>query len=142
MSVAHVTPERQGVLKGKDLKPGDLVSMDQCVCQVKGQLPWKQGGEQESLQHSGGTIFVDHATGFVYLVHQVSFTAVETINAQVLFEQEMGRAGIRVKHYHSDNGIFKSEDFKASIEENGQELTLSGAYAHHQNGVAERYYKR
>jgi len=50
----------------------------------------------------------------------------------------MGRAGVTVSCCHTDDGIFKTEN---SSEENGQELTFSGACAHHQNGVSERAVK-
>ena len=50
----------------------------------------------------------------------------------------MGRAGVTVKCHHTDNGIFNAEAFNDSVEESGQELTFSGACAHHQNGVSER----
>ena len=125
-------------VKGKDLKPGDKVSMDQYVCPVRGRLPFKRGRERETLKYGGGTIFVDHASGFIFLVHQVSFSADETIKAKRLFEQELQNFDIKVKHYHTDNGVFKAEAFTNAIEEDGQKITFSGVGAHHQNGVSER----
>ena len=140
-SISTRNPEKVNAVVGKDLKPGDMVSMDQCVCAVRGRLPFKRGRERESLRYVGGTIFVDHASGFVFVVHQVSFTATETIAAKRLFEQEMGRAQIKVKEYQTDNGVFKAASFLEAVENSGQKITFSGVGAQFQNGVAERSIK-
>ena len=133
-------PDKINTVSGEKLSPGDVVSIDQYVCAVRGRLPFKRGREHESLRYCGGTIFLDHATGFVYVSHQVSFSAAATITAKELFEQEMARTGVKVKRYHTDNGIFKAAAFMDSLEEE-QEITFSGVGAHWQNGVSERSIK-
>ena len=129
-------PDKINSVKGKKLLPGDLVSMDQYVCQVHGRLPGKRG--RESAKYCGGTIFVDHASGFVHLEHQISFTAAETLRSKLAFEQEVGRCGRAVKAYRTDNGVFKSREFADELRSNGQGITFSATGAHFQNGVAER----
>ena len=86
---------------------------------------------------AGGTIFVDHVTGMIFTYHQVTFSAEETVQAKLAYERELENYGRNVKHYHADNGIFKSQEFKDSIAIRGQKITFSGVGAHHQNGKVE-----
>lgn len=47
------------------------------------------------------------------------------------------RRGVRVGHYHTDNSPFGNKAFKNDCCLQGQQLTFSGVWAHHQNAVAE-----
>ena len=77
-------------------------------------------------------------TGMIFTYHQVTFSAEETVQAKLAYERELENYNHNVKHYHADNGIFKSQEFKDSISIRGQKITFSGVGAHHQNGKAER----
>ena len=81
---------------------------------------------------------MDHASGLIYLTHQVSLRAGETILMKRNFERFAHTFGVRVKKYHSDNGIFASREFREEARLQNQEIDFSGVGAHHQNGVAER----
>ena len=48
------------------------------------------------------------------------------------------QAAARVKHYHSDNGVFTAEVFKKACQESGQTQSFSGVGAKHQNAKAEQ----
>ena len=50
-------------------------------------------------------------------------------------------AGVCIKEYHSDNGIFSSHEFKKHCDPNNQQYSFSGVGAKHQNGVTERNIK-
>jgi hypothetical protein len=54
------------------------------------------------------------------------------------FECFAKQSNVKIKHYHADNAPFGTNEFKADIANQDQELTFSGVGAHHQNGVAER----
>jgi hypothetical protein len=54
-----------------------MVSTDQFVSS-KGQLTTLKGKELDSQKYTGGTIFNDHASGFIFVVSQVSLGAAET----------------------------------------------------------------
>ena len=45
--------------------------------------------------------------------------------------------GIKIRRYHTDNGIFKSKAFMNDVDENYQTIDFCGLDAHHQNGIAE-----
>ena len=121
-----------------DLKPGQCVSIDQYMSALPGRLPHTKGKEKKKDQYNGGTLFVDHATGFMYLKHQVSLKAGETIKAKRAFEQLAAEYGIKIQGYRADNVPFGSAEFRRELENNDQTIDFSGTGAHHQNGVAER----
>lgn len=56
-----------------------------------------------------------------------------------LFEHYCAQHGVKVQHYHADNGIFRAHKWVLDCRAKGQGLTLAGVNAHHQNGRAEAY---
>ena len=85
---------------------------------------------------------MDHATGYTRVFHQVSLSASETIRSKEHFEQDLRKQScIKVKAYHTDDGIFKSAKFNKHLHDQSQHITFSGVGAKHQNGVAERAIK-
>jgi len=59
--------EKFMALSKDKLAPGDEVSVDQYVVSEKGRLLRSFGREPPSSKLSGGTIYVDHATGQVFI---------------------------------------------------------------------------
>jgi hypothetical protein len=131
-------PERDGALKAGDLLPGQCVSVDHFVCSNKGRLLESRGKTSADQMNSGGCIFVDHATGYVHVEHQVKLTTHETISAKQRFEDHSNDYGVIIQQYQADNGVFDSKGFDAELQEYKQIITFAGVGAHHQNGVAER----
>ena len=127
-----------GKSKAKKPEPGDCVAVDQFVVRQGGRLFTTSGREKEEDRFKGGTIFVDMATGEMFIRCQVSSGAEETLLAKACFEREAALNGVKVKHCHTDNGVFTSQAFVDEIHKSEQRLTFSGVGAHHQNGVAER----
>ena len=85
----------------------------------------------------GGVIFVDHASGYVFVEPVVNFTAGEALRAKQTFESELTLMGITVVNYHTDNGVFTAAEYQDEIAKMDQTMTLSGVGAHHQNVVAQ-----
>ena len=125
-------------IKGEHLNPGDCVSIDQYTSSHKGRLSSGYGKTASNLTYGGGTIFVDHASGFIHVEHQVSLSAGDTIRSKRNFERLLFNHGVIVKSYRADNGVFSSTDFEAEIMKGAQTISYSGVGAQHQNGVAER----
>jgi hypothetical protein len=67
-----------------------------------------------------------------------NLTSSETIYAKRAFERYTAEHGIRIAHYHCDNGRFADTAFVRSCEELHQKLTFCRVNAHFQNGIAER----
>ena len=125
-------------LKKQDLFPGQRVSADHFQSAVPGRTYSSRGSYHPENMYNGGTIFVDHASGKISIQHQVSLSASESIKAKLRFEQEAAESGVRVSAYHSDNGIYSSNEFMAHLAGKKQPITFSGAGAAHQNAVAEQ----
>jgi hypothetical protein len=56
-------------------------------------------GGLSSLKYVGGTLFYDAASGCISVQHQHSFTAAETIQSKIRFEQEALQVGVSVDCY-------------------------------------------
>jgi hypothetical protein len=118
-------------------KPGECVSVDHMIsthvgffAQLKGKLT--------SKRYQAASIFVNHFSRlrFVHLMQDLSSD--ETIKAKEAFEQFAAEHGVKVKHYHCDNGHFADNAFQQACHQNKQQLTFCGVNAHFQNGIAER----
>ena len=132
------TVHQEQLLKIGDLKPGGCVSIDQYESAVRGRLSTSRGSEGFGSKYAGGTIFCDHASGFIQCFHQISLRASDTLISKRAFERIAKTCGQQIMSYHGDNGVFKSKEFTDALTSDEQQLSLSGVGAHHQNGVAER----
>jgi hypothetical protein len=133
-----VQDRESSVLSREHLEPGDCVSVDQCVSGTKGRLATSKGKEKDTFKFQGGVLAADHASWAIFIKHQVSLRGGETLQAKQSFEQWARDAGVKIKAYHADNGIFAGRDWKDDCALHEQELWFSGVGAKHQNGVAER----
>jgi hypothetical protein len=91
------------------------------------------------MRYRNATIFVDpySCLKFAYLMTS-NLTGKETVNAKRAFERFAAEHGVRVAHYHCDNGQFADSLFRQACESQGQKLTFCGVNAQFQNGIAER----
>ena len=135
----HKHPD--GVHKMNKLEPGDLISSDQYESTLLGRQFSARGTDLTAQKFRGGTIFCDAASAKLSVVHQVGLTGTETVQAKIRFEREAAAAGVHVKDYCSDNGIYPSKEFAAELISKGQGIRHSGVGAHHHNGVAENAIK-
>jgi hypothetical protein len=62
------------------------VSIDQYVSSIPGRLPHTKGKESPKDKFNGGTIFVDHASAYIHLTHQVSLHVGEMLRAKHSFK--------------------------------------------------------
>jgi len=134
-----VVKDSDGALKKDKLFPGQMISVDHFVCSTRGRLTSTYGKEDSKSQYCGGAIFVDHASGYLFVKEQVHLNTHETIEAKQLFEQLCRDVGVVPQTYLSDNGTsFTSQSFTSHLEEFRQVKRLAGVGAHHHNGIAER----
>jgi transposase InsO family protein len=126
------------VLKEGDTAPGDCISCDHYISPVPGRVIAPSGYSSVRHSYQGGTIYVDHASGWIFHRPQKTLNVNDTICGKLLLESEARDVGVTIKAYHTDNGVFNCKEFKAHCTELNQKLTFSGVGAHHQNGVAER----
>lgn len=117
--------------------PGECVSVDQMISTQVGFVAQNKG-KLTTSRYKAATIFVDHFSRlrFVYLMRDLS--SEEMINAKLAFEQFARNHGVKIYHYHADNGRFANNAYKTACELTQQSLTFCGVNAHFQNGIAER----
>ena len=136
----HSDKDDVGSLTKNKLEPGQLVFADQYESRQPGRA-FTTKGLSSSAFFSGGTLFVDAASNYVYVSHQKGATASETIQSKLNFEREATTCGVTVQAYHTDNGIFTSKEFMRELAEKGQGIKFSGVSAQFQNGAAENAIK-
>jgi hypothetical protein len=86
-------------------KPGEIVSVDQMESTEVGfftQLKWSLTKKQ--YRHC--TVFVDHFSRLRFVHLQIDGSAEETMLAKQAFEKFAVEHGVRILHYHCDNGQF------------------------------------
>jgi hypothetical protein len=104
-----------------------------------GWLPCGYGREGHNGRFHGGTIYNNAASGLIWVENQVSLGASETIMGKERFEQWLYNiACIEVKHFHGNNGIFSSEEYRLECSEKKQLQSFAGVGAQHQNSKAEQ----
>jgi Reverse transcriptase (RNA-dependent DNA polymerase) len=133
-----VDPDQEMAIRRENLQPGDCTSIDQYVSAMPGRLAHTFGRESADRQYNGGTIFVDHATSFVFIRNQQSLRIGETLQAKRTYEKFAGDFGIKLKNFRADNAPFRATEFVEDLALKNQDIDYSGVGAHFQNGVAER----
>ena len=124
---------REGMLSIGKTDPGDCISCDQYMSTTLGRLSHTLGKEDKSRQLVGGTMFVDHATNFIFHRHQANLTSAESIRSKHLLEAQLLDHGVVPHHFSSDNHPFTSKEWIADCDNQHQRRSLSGVGAHHQN---------
>ena len=79
-------PDRARGITADKLEPGYEIACDQFEVRKRGRKFKTKGKEPLTEKYSGGTIFVDVATGFTRCYFQVSLGAEETLIAKNLFK--------------------------------------------------------
>jgi hypothetical protein len=126
-SLGHESPE-----------PGDFVSVDTMEAGIPGRMAFTNG-RPSHRRYTNSTVWVDQSSKHLWVDHQETKTAKETLISKIKYEQFAARFGRSIKHIHSDNGIFAKSVFVASCDAAHQRHTFCGVGAHWQNGSVERY---
>ena len=118
-------------------RPGDCISIDQMessmpgfMAQIKGRLTRRR--------YRYCTVFVDHHSRLKYVHLQETLSSDDTVKAKQAFEAYAAKHGVKVQHYHADNGRFADKAFVNHATEQGQDITYCSVNAHFQNGIAEK----
>ncbi len=118
-------------------KPGECISVNQMTStevgffsQLKGKLTKKR--------YKCTTVFVNHYSCLRFVHLQLNNKSDQTLAAKLAFEQYAAEHGVKILHYHCDNGRFHDNAFQQACHEARQQLTFCGVNAHFQNGITER----
>jgi hypothetical protein len=102
------------------------VLINRYVSSVPGHLPHIKGKESPKDKFNGGTIFVDHASAYIHLTHQVSLCVGGTLRAKHSFKKFAATHGVCIEGFQADNAPFGADDFVADLESRGQTIDNSG----------------
>jgi hypothetical protein len=112
--------------------PGAVVAVDQMISATPGFIAQMRGFITRK-RYTVTTVFVDHFSGLSFVYLQKSTSAAETIEAKRAFERYADVHGVKVRHYHADNGIFAEAEFVKAVEVDQQSISNCAVNAHHQN---------
>ena len=118
-------------------KPGECVSVDQ-MTSTEVRFFAQMKGKRTKRCYRCATIFVDHFSRLCFVHLQINDTSAETLGAKHAFETFAAEHGMKILHYHCDNGRFHDNAFKQACHDAQQQLTFCGVNAHFQNGIAKR----
>ena len=121
--------------------PGGGVSADQIISAQPGLVP-QSSGNLTNKRITAVTVFVDHNSDFSYVVLMTECSGKETLRAKQEFEAFAASHGVRIAHYHADNGRFQESMFTDDVQLNAQTISFCGVNAHHQNGIVERHIRK
>ena len=124
-------------LKNNYLVFGQQVSVDLFHSALPGHLCYPKRHTDDKGMFHGGCIFLDHASGYIQVQYQVTFSADETIKDKLPYKRDEANYGVCIQAYHTDNGVFFSKDFMDGSIEKDQYICFSGSGAANHNGVAE-----
>ena len=110
-----VKPDKEMAIRKGNLQPGEMVSIDQYISSIPGRLPNTRGKETKKEKYVGGTLFVDHASGYIHLRNQQSLRVGDTLKSKHSFEHFAKEHGIKIKSYHADNVPFAAQEFVADL---------------------------
>ena len=131
-------------VKGDDKKatknatwPGQIVSVDQLESNTPGFIAQLKG-KLTQQQYNYATVFVDQFSRYTFVYLQQQITSEESVKAKHAFESVAEQCGVKVLHYHANNGRFADNAFITDCNAQRQSISYCGVNAHFQNGIAER----
>ena len=132
---------KQSILRKPEVKrPGQCVAVDQIVSAQPGLVP-QDKGQLTRARIWGCTVFVDYAESLVNVILMKDLGKDATLAAKQEFEDRCATKGVKIEHYHADNGRFAEPAWKEDCKLKNQKLTFCGVGAHHQNAIVERKIK-
>lgn len=124
-------------ISGK-LDPGDAVHCDQLISGHPGIYINLTKDERVTVVN----VFVDAASRLPKAFFTHTTTAEQAVLSKISFERFAGEHNVKVRHYHADNGVYKSQLWMKHCAAKGQSMSFCGVSAHHQNPIAERLNRR
>ena len=118
-------------------RPGQVMSVDQFesstpgfVAQIKGILT--------TQRYKYATVFVDQISKLSFVFLQKKLTSAKMVLAKQAFECFARDHGVKILHYHADNGQFVDNGLIQACKNNNQGLTYCDINPRFQNGVTEK----
>jgi hypothetical protein len=126
-----------GSITQDDHHPGSNTSIDHINAANVPGYTWQHKGRPTLKKYKNFMLFVDHKTQLVYPSFQEYKTASEACRSKCDYKTFAKRYNVIIDSYHAENGVFPSETFQKSNDNNNQKLNFSGINAQWQNGLVE-----
>ena len=104
-------------------RPGQIVSVDQLESNTPGFIAQLKGKLTQQRYHFA-MVFVDLFSGYSSVYLQRRITSEETVQAKHAFERVAEQHGVKIVHYHADNGRFADNAFIADCNAPAPKLVL------------------
>ena len=114
--------EKHVIRSESERDAGDNTSLDALTSRNPAIIP-QMSGFLTSDRFWAETVFVDHSTSYMYTHLQQGQTLIKSIEEKAAYERMAATFGIRVKKFHTDNGIFAEEGFKSDVSNNNQTIS-------------------
>ena len=98
--------------------------------QLKGKLTKKR--------YKCAIFFVDHFSCLCFVHLQLDDKSDKTLATKLVFKQFVAEHGVKILHYHCDNGCFHNNAFQQACHNSRQQLTFCGVNARFQNGISKQ----
>ena len=89
-------------------------------------------------RYTAATVIIHHFSRLSFTHLQSTLSSKDTLQVKKAFERYCESNGVKVLHYHADNGRFVDHAFIEDIKWQNQKVTYCGINVHFQNGVAEK----
>ena len=124
----RVKGQKSNGLWKQTTKPGECMSVDQTESRTPGFIGVMRGFICKQ-RYTCATIFVDHFSDHTYTHLQRSTSLQDILAAFRVYEKIWDSHGVKVRHYHADNGRFADQGFLDSLAQD-QTISFCGSYAH------------
>ena len=91
-------------------KPGKCVGVDHMISAHPELIPQEKGNLTRARIRAC-TVLVDYYTGYVFVALMRDLTAESTLAAKKEFDHRCTVRGVKVKHYHANNGRFSEPEW-------------------------------
>ena len=95
-------------------------------------------GIPTTKRYTAATVIIHHFSRLSFTHLQSTLSSKDTLQVKKAFERYCESNGVKVLHYHADNGRFVDHAFIEDIKWQNQKVTYCGINVHFQNGVAEK----
>lgn len=123
---------------GGKLRPGDAIHCDQLISGHPGIPISNDKTERITVVN----VFADSASRLPRAFYSHKTSAEAAVVAKMSFERFLTEHRVRVRHYHADNGVYKTHLWLSHCLARGQSSSFCGVSAHHQNPIAENLNRR
>ncbi len=84
------------------------------------------------------TVFVNHYSCLRFTHLQLDNTSAKTLAAMLASDQYVAEHGVKILHFHCNNGRVHNSAFQQACHDARQQLTFCGMNTHFQNGIAKQ----